>query len=258
MIHKQYILLHLMTSIILVESGGALKHSKVKDVAFDNLYKKCGFRVAEHFAKRTTWNVTLDEEVVSVELWSKNDGKANTENKYDFPPPVDTALYFGTCVLVRVDENEKIINLSLETWNKMYDHLFGGFDDLDEDEEPSEDELEKVPQSMKTKHGYLKDGFVVDTSSNDDDDTDEDDEDDDDEEDEDEDDDDVDVDVDVDDEDATDNDDDSVANVSKNKIGSNSKATIKKQKRRDKKPPKEELVDTLSELSEEAYEYFED
>jgi len=153
-----------MTSIILVESGGALKQSKVKDVAFDNLYKKCGFRVAEHFAKRTTWNVTIEEEVVSVELWSKNDGKANTENKYDFPPPVDTALYFGTCVLVRVDENEKIINLSLETWNKMYDHLFGGFDDLDEDEEPSEDELEKVPQSMKTKHGYLKDGFVVDAA----------------------------------------------------------------------------------------------
>lgn len=151
-----------MTSIILVESGGALKHSKVKDVAFDNLYKKCGFRVAEHFAKRTTWNVTLDEEMVSVELWSKNDGKAGSENKYDFPPPVDTALYFGTCVLIRVDENEKIINLSLETWNKMYDFLFGGFDDLDEEEEPSEDELEKVPQSMKTKHGYLKDGFVVD------------------------------------------------------------------------------------------------
>ena len=37
-------------------------------------------------------------------------------------------------------------------------------DDLDEDEEPSEDEREKVPKSMKTKHGYLKDGFVVDAA----------------------------------------------------------------------------------------------
>jgi len=150
-------------SIILVESNGTLKQSKVKDVTFDNLYKKCGFRVAEHFAKRTTWNVPLGEEMVSIELWSKNDGKANTENKYDFPPPVDKELYFGTCVLIRIDENESIVNLTSEVWNKAYEYLFGGFDDLDEDEEPSEDELEKVPASMKTKHGYLKDGFVVDT-----------------------------------------------------------------------------------------------
>jgi hypothetical protein len=157
-----------MTSIILVESTGTLKISKVKDVAFDNLYKKCGFRVAEHFAKRTTWNVPVGDEMVSIELWSKNDGKSGSENKYDFPPPVDKELYFGTCVLIRVDENEKIIHLTLDVWNKIYDHLFGGFDDLDEDEEPSEDELEKVPQSLKTKHGYLKDGFVIDAPEDED------------------------------------------------------------------------------------------
>lgn len=151
-----------MTSIILVESNGTLKQSKVKDVTFDNLYKKCGFRVAEHFAKRTTWNVPIGEDTASIELWSKNDGKAGSENKYDFPPPIDTALYFGTCVLIRVDETESIVNLSTEVWNKAYEFLFGGFDDLDEEEEPSEDELENIPQSMKTKHGYLKDGFVID------------------------------------------------------------------------------------------------
>ena len=157
-----------MTSILLVESTGTLKLSKVKDVTFDNLYKKCGFRVAEHFAKRTTWNVPIGDEMISVELWSKNDGKAGSENKYDFPPPIDTALYFGTCVLIRVDETENIVHLTLDIWNKMYDHLFGGFDDLDEDEEPSEDELEKVPQIMKTKHGYLKDGFVIDAPEDED------------------------------------------------------------------------------------------
>ena len=151
-----------MTNIILVESNGSLKQSKVKDVTIENLYKKCGFSVDKHFAKRTTWNVPIGEEMVSIELWSKNDGKAGSENKYDFPPPIDTALYFGTCVLIRVDETESIVNLTTEVWNKAYEFLFGGFDDLDEEEEPSEDELEKIPQSMKTKHGYLKDGFVID------------------------------------------------------------------------------------------------
>jgi hypothetical protein len=52
-------------------------------------------------------------------------------------------------------------------WNKIYEKLFGGFEDLvataKEDEE-EEDELENVPKEKKTKHGYLKDGFVVDSS----------------------------------------------------------------------------------------------
>ena len=49
----------------------------------------------------------------------------------------------------------------------MYEKLFGGFEDLaataKEDEE-EEDELDGIPASKKTKHGYLKDGFVVDSS----------------------------------------------------------------------------------------------
>jgi hypothetical protein len=52
----------------------------------------------------------------------------------------------------------------------MYEKLFGGFEDLAatcaEDEE-EEDELENIPASKKTKQGYLKDGFVVDSDSSD-------------------------------------------------------------------------------------------
>jgi hypothetical protein len=105
-------------------------------------------------------------------MYGKLQGKANMENKYDFPPPVDKQLYFGACVLVgmiRDDSNNKShINLSIELWTKIYEKLFGGFEDLTltciEDEE-EEDELENVPKNMKTKKGgYLKDGFVVDSS----------------------------------------------------------------------------------------------
>ena len=55
----------------------------------------------------------------------------------------------------------------MELWEKVYEKLFGGFENLaltaaeDEDEE---DELDAVPKSKKTKKGgYLKDGFVVDS-----------------------------------------------------------------------------------------------
>jgi len=58
-------------------------------------------------------------------------------------------------------------NLSVELWEKIYEKLFGGFEDLATtafEDENEIDELENVPKEFKTKQGYLKDGFVVDDS----------------------------------------------------------------------------------------------
>lgn len=156
-----------MTSIVLVDKTGTLKQTKVKELARDKLYSKCGFKKNDNFDTRTSWTITIDDTKYTVELWAKDNGKANTENKYDFPPPVDTELYFGTCCLIRLDNDENIISLTVDEWNKIYDALFGGFEDIESEEEPSEDELENIPDEMKTKHGYLKDGFVVNTDSDD-------------------------------------------------------------------------------------------
>ena len=156
-----------MTSIVLVDKTGTLKQTKVKELTRDKLYSKCGFKKNDNFDTRTSWTITIDDTKYTVELWAKDNGKANTENKYDFPPPVDTELYFGTCCLIRLDNDENIISLTVDEWNKIYDALFGGFEDIESEEEPSEDELENIPDEMKTKHGYLKDGFVVNTDSDD-------------------------------------------------------------------------------------------
>ena len=64
--------------------------------------------------------------------------------------------------------------------------MFKGFEDLSitaEDDANESDELEEISPSMKTKHGYLKDGFVVDSNEDSEDDEDEDDDEDDDNED---------------------------------------------------------------------------
>ena len=48
--------------------------------------------------------------------------------------------------------------------------MFGGFEDLSAtaaEDENEEDELASVPEHMKTKDGYLKDGFVVDDDDDD-------------------------------------------------------------------------------------------
>jgi hypothetical protein len=157
--------------IIIVERVGSLKLLSIKDFKLEDLYKKCGFKKAEDFTKQTEWNVKYDSKKYSIQVFAKTDGRANSENKYDFPPPIDTKLFYGSCAIVgqikKDDGSKTYTNLSIPLWNKIYEKLFGGFEDLaataKEDEE-EEDELANVPKEKKTKHGYLKDGFVVDSS----------------------------------------------------------------------------------------------
>ena len=156
-------------TIIIVEKGGSLKTLAVKEYKVEELYKKCGFKKSDGFSLQVEWPVKLDGQRFLIQMYGKLEGKANMENKYDFPPPVDKNLYFGACAIVgMIKDDRSHINLSIELWNKIYEKLFGGFEDLtatcNEDEE-EEDELENIPKHMKTKKGgYLKDGFVVDSS----------------------------------------------------------------------------------------------
>jgi len=160
-------------TIIIVEKGGNLKQTTIKDYKEDDLFKKCGFKKADFFTKQTEWNpVKIEGTKYSVSLYAKTEGKANTENKYDFPPPVDNTLFFGNCALVcsQVCEDKTPVVLDIPLWNKIYEKLFGGFEDLSAtciDDENEIDELENVPAHKKTKNGYLKDGFVVDSENED-------------------------------------------------------------------------------------------
>lgn len=108
-----------------------------------------------------------NNEKLSIIVYGKTDGRVNTENKYDFPPPLDTILFFGSCVIVaKSKDTDDFVSFTLEMWNKTYEKLFGGFEDLSAtaaEDEDEEDELAAVPKEKKTKNGYLKDGFVVDS-----------------------------------------------------------------------------------------------
>ena len=63
--------------------------------------------------------------------------------------------------VIGINENDKIIDIEVKDWEKIYEYLFGGFEDLNDGSEESEDELANVPESQKTKSGYLKDSFIV-------------------------------------------------------------------------------------------------
>lgn len=153
--------------IVIIDKQGTLKSLKIKDFKEEELYKKCGFKKADGFLKQTSWTVKLDSVKYVVSVYAKTEGTANNENKFDFPPPIDNTLFFGSCAVVC---KSKILNtytnLTVEMWNKMWEKLFGGFEDLAltcAEDEAEIDELDFIPASKKTKQGYLKDGFVVDS-----------------------------------------------------------------------------------------------
>lgn len=155
--------------VVIVEKNGTLRNLAVKEFNINELYKKCGFKKSRDFIKQVNWSVKYEGETYNISLYAKTEGRHNNENKYEFPPPIDTKLFFGSCALV-ASLNDEYINLNDEMWSKMYNKLYGGFEDLSktaEEDELEEDELENVPEKYKTKTGYLKDGFIVDSNSED-------------------------------------------------------------------------------------------
>ena len=158
-------------TIVIVEKVGTLKTLSIKDFKVDELYKKCGFKKGDGFIKQVEWSAKYDGKKYFVEVYAKMEGRGNSENKYDFPPPIDSKLFFGSCAIVgylkQNDTSKCYVDLTLPLWNKIYEKLFGGFEDLsatEAEDEADVDELANVPKEKKTKQGYLKDGFVVDSS----------------------------------------------------------------------------------------------
>lgn len=148
--------------ILIVDKTGTIKELKVKKFSEDDLYKKCGLTQTKDFKKQTTWNVSILDKHYNIALYAKNDGRAGQENKYDYPPPVDKKLYFGANALVQYDNNGVPSDLTINLWEKIYEHLFGGFETLNSDEVESDDEKDEYNELVKTKTGYAKDNFVID------------------------------------------------------------------------------------------------
>lgn len=158
-------------NIIIIEKIGTVKSFGIKDFKINELYKKCGFKKGEDFLKQVEWSIKHEGNKYYVEVYAKTNGRPNSENKYDFPPPIDTKLFFGNCAVItyvkEINDNKVYKDLTISLWNKFYEKLFGGFEDLSTtaiEDENEVDELENVPKEKKTKQGYLKDGFVVDSS----------------------------------------------------------------------------------------------
>ena len=151
-----------MVKIVVIMKDKTVNTLNVNQFDEDKLYRKCKFRSAENFEKRTTWTLNND---TNVSLYAKDTGRHNTTNQYDFPPPVDNELYYGNVALCAHSgitlTKDSIVDFTSEQWEKLYEKLFGGFEDLGTDDSYSEEE-EIDPEIGTTKEGYSKeDNFIV-------------------------------------------------------------------------------------------------
>ena len=121
-----------MPNIVIIEKNGSMKQINIKSFVESDLYKKAGFKTQKFFDCQTIWNVELHKKRYSIHLYAKNQGRSGQENKYEFPPPVDSVLYFGNCILINTNDTE-ILNLNKKEWKEIYEVLYGGFEDLDDD-----------------------------------------------------------------------------------------------------------------------------
>ena len=150
-----------MVNIVIVEKTGSCVDKHVNYLKLDDLYKKCNFRKSSDFEKIHTFKVKDHY----VHVYGKVSGKANQENKFEFPPPIDTKLFFGNMALVKTNEetieDTNMTDYSAGEWNADYETLMGGFEDIGSESSSESDELDNYSKEEKTKEGYLKDGFVV-------------------------------------------------------------------------------------------------
>lgn len=156
-----------MPSIIIIDRNSVVKPYNTKTFIEEELYKKAGFKSKEGFSKYTEWNVMIKNVPSTIELYGKTNGRAGQENKYDFPPPADNALFFGSCVIVGKCGTD-VVDVSQSDWEKIYEQLFGGFDDIASKDSDDDTETDEDDGVSRTKEGYVKDGFIVDDIEDDD------------------------------------------------------------------------------------------
>lgn len=141
-----------MVTVVCIGRDCSIKQANHKSGKNEDLFRRAGLRVGTAFDKRAEWPGGS----FTIEVWAKNKGRAGSENKYDMPPPIDTDLLFGTCVVTARGPDGALVDMSHAEWTAAYDRLMGGFEDV------GSDSVESVEDIVgRAENGYELDDFVV-------------------------------------------------------------------------------------------------
>jgi hypothetical protein len=163
-----------MPSIVAIDKSGKIKDINWKDFQEAEIYKKAGLKNDKGFKciRKDCWKLSLNDKSYNISIYGKEDGRSGQENQYDLPPPLDIPSstvklpFFGTLVLINYHtDGVTVQSLTKEEWITIYEKLFGGFEDLSENDSDESDE--DMTGLNIDANGYEKDGFVVDSGDED-------------------------------------------------------------------------------------------
>lgn len=151
-----------MSKYILVNKNGDVEEKTKKlQIESDKIFKLCNYKSVVGFEKLHRFPISKKGDDNGYEVYGKKNGRANSENKYEFPPPIDNELYFGSlCIIKRVDG--AVVDLTIDEWSGIYESLFGGFEVIEDSDGERSMDSEVYSSDEYTKEGYHKDSFILD------------------------------------------------------------------------------------------------
>jgi hypothetical protein len=146
-----------MKYVLIEKSGECVGKTSKNGLGVDELYKKCGFKKVDGFNEVGRWQLDDGLEIV---VYGRVDGKAGSENKFEYPQPIDKQLFFGNMAIVAFMNGDHV-DLDVNHWGEIYSELMGGFEDIGSEDSEEEEKEDEIPVEDQTSHGYMKDDFVV-------------------------------------------------------------------------------------------------
>ena len=139
-----------MSSFIVLGAKGTIKQSTLDadSNTEDSLKKYLKRTKAPTLIGSWTW------QKYKLFLYGFKEGRAGTENKHELPPPHDEVLLFGdACVVATlVKSSTKPCSFTTDQYKNFYNVKFGGFEDIDGDEEDDNEEEEEDEEEDNEGH----------------------------------------------------------------------------------------------------------
>ncbi len=159
-----------MVQCVIIEKTANVLCKNLKNE--EKKYKLCNYKNEKDFILLHTYTNVSNYKNKQFELYGKEKGRANSENKYEFARPIDEKLFFGNLlILMKNSETNLYEDINETLWEKVNEVLHGGFEDISGvsvgkngeliDEEERSVDSEVYDDSEYTQEGYLKDNFVV-------------------------------------------------------------------------------------------------
>lgn len=108
---------------LLINVKGNIRQSSLTKLTKEELCSKCGFKAPQYFEKMQTYLNSDNNEKFTIEIWGKNKSRSGNENKYKFPQSIKNEKIYGTCAIIRKDENDNWVTLTTDIWSNIYSLL---------------------------------------------------------------------------------------------------------------------------------------